>query len=46
LPGFRVRVVRPGLDFFLSPRTGTFVDGRLAISDGTGSIFVWSTPNP
>jgi WD40 repeat protein len=46
LPGLHVRVARPGLDFFLSPRIGTFSDGRLAISDGTGSIFVWSTPNP
>jgi RNA polymerase sigma factor (sigma-70 family) len=46
LPGFHVRVVRPGLDFFLSPRIGTFLDGRLAISDGAGSIFVWSTAKP
>jgi hypothetical protein len=47
LPGFHVRVVRPGLDFFLSPRIGTFSDGgRLAISDGTGSVFVWSTSSP
>jgi WD40 repeat protein len=38
----------PRREFFLSPRTGTFADdgGRLAISDGTGSVFVWSTPNP
>jgi WD40 repeat protein len=35
-------------EFFLSPRTGTFTGdgGRLAISDGTGSIFVWSTSGP
>lgn len=46
LPGFHAQVVRPGLDFLLSPRIGTFIGGRLAISDGTGSIFVWSTPNP
>ena len=43
LPGFH-----PRREFFLSPRTGTFTDdgGRLAISDGTGSVFVWSTSNP
>jgi WD40 repeat protein len=40
--------LHPGPEFFLSPRTGTFTDdgGRLAISDGTGSIFVWSTSGP
>jgi WD40 repeat protein len=38
----------PRREFFLSPRTGTFADdgGRLAISDGTGSVFVWSTSSP
>jgi WD40 repeat protein len=43
LPGFH-----PRPQFSLSPRTGTFTDdgGRLAISDGTGSVFVWSTSNP
>ena len=43
LPGFH-----PRREFFLSPRTGTFADdgGQLAISDGTGSIFVWSTSKP
>jgi WD40 repeat protein len=35
-------------EFSLSPQTCTFTsDGRrLAISDGTGSVFVWSTSNP
>jgi WD40 repeat protein len=44
LPGFHPR---PG-EFFLSPRTSAFTgDGRrLAISDGTGSVFVWNTSNP
>jgi WD40 repeat protein len=43
LPGFH-----PRPQFSLSPRTATFTDdgGRLAISDGTGSVFVWSTSNP
>jgi WD40 repeat protein len=43
LPDFQ-----PGREPFLSPRTGTFSDDgrRLAVSDGTGSVFVWSTPNP
>jgi WD40 repeat protein len=38
----------PRRELLLSPRTGTFSDdgGQLAISDGTGSIFVWSTSNP
>jgi WD40 repeat protein len=38
----------PRREFLLSPRTATFNDdgGRLAISDGTGSIFVWSTSKP
>jgi WD40 repeat protein len=42
LPSFRPRPA-----FSLSPRTGTFTnDGkRLAISDGTGSVFVWRTSN-
>jgi WD40 repeat protein len=41
LPGFHPRRG----EFSLSPRTGTFTgDGRmLAISDGTGSVFVWAT---
>jgi WD40 repeat protein len=44
----RLKGFHPRREFFLSPRTGTFTDdgGRLAISDGTGSIFVWSTANP
>jgi WD40 repeat protein len=42
LPAFH-----PRREFFLSPRTGTFTNNgeRLAISDGTGSIFVWRTSN-
>jgi WD40 repeat protein len=51
--GRRVRLgslpdFHPGWEFFLSPRTATFTDGggRLAVSDGTGSVFVWSTSNP
>jgi WD40 repeat protein len=41
LPGFHPRRG----EFSLSPRTGSFTsDGRrLAISDGTGSVFVWAT---
>jgi sugar lactone lactonase YvrE len=41
LPGFHPRRG----EFSLSPRTGTFTsDGRrLAIADGTGSVFVWAT---
>jgi WD40 repeat protein len=41
LPGFHPRRA----EFSLSPRTATFsADGRrLAVSDGTGSVFVWST---
>jgi WD40 repeat protein len=32
----------------LSPQTGTFTDDgrKLAVTDGTGSVFVWSTANP
>jgi WD40 repeat protein len=32
----------------ISPSSGTFTDDgrRLAITDGTGSVFVWSTSNP
>jgi WD40 repeat protein len=44
LPGFHPRRA----EFSLSPRNAAFSgDGRrLAIADGSGSVFVWSTANP
>jgi WD40 repeat protein len=42
-----MRDFHPSEPLDLSPSRGTFTDdgGKLAIADGTGSVFVWSTAN-